>query len=151
MKDKIPTVKFVKIHKDAQVPKYETSGASGMDLCICERVELKPGERKTVTTGLKIKIEDGFEGQVRPRSGNAAKKGITVLNTPGTIDMDYDFGELKVILYNSGTETVTFMCPDRIAQLVISPVIQAKTIELTEDDIVVKSERGGAGFGSTGL
>lgn len=144
----IPIVKWIKLHPDAQIPKYTTEGAAGMDLHICERVDIMPGERKLVTTGLRIKIPVGFEGQVRPRSGLAAKQGITVLNTPGTIDSDYT-GELKIILYNSSNETVTFMCPDRIAQLVISPVVQAANQEVI--DFEETTERDTKGFGSTGV
>jgi len=146
MSNKKPIVKFIKIHSEAKIPKYETVGAAGMDLSICEPVELLPGERKLVSTGLKIKIEDGFEGQVRPRSGNASKKGITVLNSPGTLDFDYT-GPLMVILYNTSKEVVTFSGGDRIAQLVISPVVQADCVEVDTFDVV--TERGEGGFGST--
>lgn len=143
-----PKVQFIKVNPEAKIPKYTTSGASGMDLHICETVIIPPGERKLVTTGLRIKVQEGFEGQVRPRSGNAAKLGITVLNTPGTIDHDYD-GVLGVILYNTSKDEVTFNLHDRIAQLVVAPVIQATVEEVT--DFGVTTERGAGGFGSTGL
>jgi len=142
-----PVVKFVKKHPDAQIPSYSTEGAAGMDLSICERVTIQPRSRLRVTTGLNIKIPNGYMGFVQPRSGLAAKQGITVLNTPGLIDEDYT-GELGVILYNTTDEPITFMCPDRIAQLVILPAIQADTLEV---ETLEKTVRGESGFGSTGL
>ena len=144
-----PTVKFLKIAPGAQIPKYQTPGAAGMDLCSVVRKTIGPGGREVISTGLRIKIAEGFEGQVRPRSGLAAKHGITVLNTPGTIDSDYT-GELKVILQNNGKEVYTVICPDRIAQLVISPVVQAEVKEISEEDELGETERGSGGLGSTG-
>lgn len=141
-------VKFFKTHEKAQIPKYAKEGDAGMDLCTIERFDLSPGERKLVDTGLRIKIQEGFEGQVRPRSGNALKKGITVLNTPGTIDSGYT-GMLGVILQNNGKDTVTFMCPDKIAQLVIAPVVQAEVEEVFSEKDLGETERGKGGFGST--
>jgi dUTP pyrophosphatase len=132
------------------LPAYETSGAAGMDLRAAvgedSPVELAPGARAAIPTGLVMEIPQGFEGQVRPRSGLALKSGITCLNTPGTIDSDYR-GEVKVILANLGAEPFTVTRGMRIAQMVIAPVVQAR-IRLA--DSVSGSERGGGGFGSTG-
>lgn len=134
---------------DLPLPAYETAGAAGMDLRASvgeESVILAPGARAMVPTGLAIALPEGFEAQVRPRSGLAIKHGITQLNTPGTIDSDYR-GELKVILINHGQEPFTVAHGDRIAQLVIAPVIQAVWAELETLD---ETSRGSAGFGSTG-
>ena len=134
---------------DLPLPTYETAGAAGMDLRASvgeESVILAPGARAMVPTGLAIALPEGFEAQVRPRSGLAIKHGITQLNTPGTIDSDYR-GELKVILINHGQEPFTVAHGDRIAQLVIAPVIQAVWAELETLD---ETSRGSAGFGSTG-
>ncbi len=131
------------------MPHYGSHEAAGADLraCIDEPLSLKPGERALVPTGLKMAIPAGYEGQVRPRSGLAAKKGITVLNTPGTIDSDYR-GDVMVILINLGNEEVILERGDRIAQLVIAPVTRGN-FEWTEslDD----TARGSGGFGSTGV
>ena len=108
---------------------------------------LKPGERILVPTGLKMEIPDGFEAQIRPRSGLAIKNGITLLNTPGTIDSDYR-GEIKVILINLGNEDFIIKDKDRIAQMIISPVIQANFIKVND---VQETKRGEGGFGSTGM
>lgn len=142
-----PIVKFVKTHPDAQLPKYETLGAAGMDLCTIERFIIQPGERRLVDTGLKIEIPKGYEAQVRPRSGLALKHGVTVLNSPGTIDSDYR-GVVRVILINHGNQPFEAMCPDRIAQLVISPVTQVNTRLVVEEDLS-ETARGTDGFGST--
>jgi len=143
------TVKFLRVHEGGRIPEYKSEEAAGFDLSIAERVTLWPGERKTVTTGLRVKIEKGYEGQVRPRSGLAAKHGITVVNSPGTIDSDYT-GELKIILLNTGNEPVTFCCPDRIAQLVIAPVAKATIVEVHSEEELGETERGSSGLGSTG-
>lgn len=130
-------------------PKYETSGASGMDIRAQldgKTLILKKGEKVMVPTGLSFEITQGFEIQVRPRSGLAAKQGITVLNTPGTIDADYR-GEVKVILINLGSDDVEIKDQDRIAQFVVCPVVQA---ELTEINTLSETTRGSGGFGSTG-
>ena len=142
-------VKFFKTHKDAIIPHYATKGAAGLDLSTIEDIEVWPGERCKVSTGLRIKISEGYEGQVRPRSGNALNKGITVLNTPGTIDCDYT-GECNVILYNSSNDLVRFKKGDRIAQLIIAPVKQALIEEVFSADDLGITERGTGGFGSTG-
>lgn len=141
-----PTVKFVKRYPDAQLPQYKTSGSAGMDLCTVERFMLRPGESKLIDTGLSMELPPGYEAQIRPRSGLALKHGITVLNSPGTIDSDYR-GPVKVMLINHGPYVRTFMCPDRIAQMVIAKVsaVQAEWVEELTD-----TERGEGGFGSTG-
>lgn len=130
------------------LPRYETDQSAGMDLRahLSEDIQLKPLERKLIPTGLYLALPAGYEAQVRPRSGLAAKNGVTVLNAPGTIDADYR-GEVKVILINLSDETFTISDGARIAQLVIAPVTQAtwKNVEELET-----SERGAGGFGSTG-
>ena len=132
------------------LPAYETAQAAGMDLRAAapehEPIVLKPGSRLAVPTGLAFALPAGFEGQVRPRSGLALKAGVTCLNTPGTIDADYR-GEVKVILINLGEEDFTIRRGDRIAQLVIAPVIQASWSEVANLD---ETARGAGGFGSTG-
>lgn len=130
------------------LPSYETAGAAGMDVRanLSSSVYVSPGERILVPTGLYLEIPAGLECQVRPRSGLALKKGITVLNTPGTIDSDYR-GEVGVILINLSTEIFTIEPNDRIAQLVFCPVIQVTFIET---DALESSDRGTGGFGSTG-
>jgi len=132
------------------LPTYETPGSAGMDLraAVAESVplEIAPGGRFAVPTGLIMQIPHGFEGQVRPRSGLALKSGITCLNTPGTIDSDYR-GEVKVILANLGAEPFTVSRGMRIAQLVIAPVVQAR---ISLRDAVDETARGAGGFGSTG-
>jgi dUTP pyrophosphatase len=128
------------------LPAYATSGAAGMDVVSAEDVTIAPGARHAVATGLALAIPQGYEIQVRPRSGLALKHGITVPNTPGTIDSDYR-GELKVILINHGTEPFAIARGDRVAQLVLAPVVQAAWDEVAELDA---TERGEGGFGSTG-
>jgi dUTP pyrophosphatase len=128
------------------LPAYATSGAAGMDVVSAEDVTLAPGARHAVATGLSMAIPAGFEIQVRPRSGLALKHGITVPNTPGTIDSDYR-GELKIILINHGAEDFAIARGDRVAQLVLAPVVQAAWQEVAELDETV---RGAGGFGSTG-
>jgi dUTP pyrophosphatase len=128
------------------LPAYATSGAAGMDVVSAEDTVLAPGARYPVATGLALAIPQGFEIQVRPRSGLALKHGITVPNTPGTIDSDYR-GELKVILINHGTQDFAIARGDRVAQLVLAPVVQAAWDEVSELDA---TDRGEGGFGSTG-
>jgi len=134
--------------KDVPLPRYMSEHASGMDLCaaVAEPVVLKPGERYLVPAGFHMALPPGYEAQVRPRSGLAVKHGITVVNAPGTIDADYR-GEVKVILANLGDEPFTISRGDRIAQMVIQPVLQA---ELKQVDELPDSERGHGGFGHTG-
>ncbi len=131
------------------MPRYMSEHASGFDIaaCLARDIQLAPGQRALVPTGLRIAIPPGFEGQVRPRSGLAARHGITVLNTPGTIDSDYR-GEICVILINLGSEPYTISHGDRIAQLVITPVVRA---ELVDVDRLDATSRGEGGFGSTGV
>ncbi|KEO86446.1 deoxyuridine 5'-triphosphate nucleotidohydrolase [Erythrobacter sp. JL475] len=128
------------------LPAYATDGAAGMDVVSAEDVTIAPGARHPVATGLSMAIPQGYEIQVRPRSGLAFKHGITVPNTPGTIDSDYR-GELKVLLINHGTEDFAIARGDRVAQLVLAPVVQAAWAEVDELDA---TERGAGGFGSTG-
>lgn len=128
------------------LPAYATTGAAGMDVVSAEDVAIAPGARHAVATGIAVAIPQGYEIQVRPRSGLALKHGITVPNTPGTIDSDYR-GELKVILINLGTEPFTIARGDRIGQLVLAPVVQAAWSEVDE---LEATERGQGGFGSTG-
>ena len=133
---------------DLALPSYATSQSAGMDLLCAEVAEISiaPGSRVMIATGIAIQLPDGFEAQVRPRSGLAAKHGVTVLNSPGTIDADYR-GEIKVTLINLGDEPVTFARGDRIAQMVIAPVTQATWSEV---ESLEESDRGSGGFGSTG-
>jgi len=134
---------------DLPLPAYETAHAAGLDLmaAIETEVTLVPGKHELISTGLAIALPEGFEAQVRPRSGLAAKHGVTVLNSPGTIDADYR-GEIKVILINHGAEPFTISRGMRIAQMVVAPVSQARWIE-TDD--LSETARGAGGFGSTGL
>lgn len=131
------------------LPNYATSHSAGMDLmaAISEDIIIKKGERKLVPTGIAIALPDGYEAQVRPRSGLALKNGITVLNTPGTIDADYR-GEVGVILINLSDENFTITRGMRIAQMVIAPYIQAKMVQVEDLD---STSRGTGGFGSTGV
>ncbi len=129
-----------------ELPAYATDGAAGMDVLAAEDVTLAPGARHAVATGLAVAIPHGFEIQVRPRSGLALKFGITVPNTPGTIDSDYR-GELKVILINHGHDPFEVRRGDRIAQLVLAPVTRASWLKVEELD---ETLRGEGGFGSTG-
>ncbi|MEO1648107.1 MAG: dUTP diphosphatase [Pseudomonadota bacterium] len=128
------------------LPVYATEGAAGMDVVSAEDVTIAPGERHPVATGLSMAIPQGYEIQVRPRSGLAFKHGVTVPNTPGTIDSDYR-GELKVLLINHGSEAFSIQRGDRVAQLILAPVVQAAWDEVDELD---STERGAGGFGSTG-
>ena len=132
--------------RDLPLPAYATAGAAGMDVVSAEALVLAPGARAAVATGFALAIPDGFEVQVRPRSGLALKHGVTCLNTPGTIDSDYR-GEVKVILANLGAEPFPIARGDRIAQLVPAAVTRAV---LAEGDELGATERGGGGFGSTG-
>jgi dUTP pyrophosphatase len=131
------------------LPEYQSEGASGADLraLLPEDLLLKRGERAVVPTGLHLEIPEGYEGQVRPRSGLAARNGVTVLNTPGTIDSDYR-GELKVILVNLGEADFRISTGDRIAQIVFTPVVR---VSFRRRDAVGDTRRGSGGFGSTGI
>ena len=137
-----------KLESSVKLPTYKTIGASGMDLMayIDYSIELKPGESCLVPTGLSFAFPVGYEIQIRPRSGLAAKNNISVLNTPGTIDSDYR-GEIKIILFNHGKENFKINNNDRIAQMILTPVIK---IDLEETSELPDSIRGVGGFGSTG-
>jgi dUTP pyrophosphatase len=128
------------------LPAYATAGAAGMDVLAAEDVVLPPGGRHAVATGFALAIPEGFEVQVRPRSGLALKHGISLPNTPGTIDSDYR-GELKIIMINLGPDDFAIARGDRIAQLVLAPVVLARWEEVAELD---DTARGAGGFGSTG-
>lgn len=136
-------------HFKGELPRYETLHASGMDVraSLSETVVIEPRARAMLSTGLSMEIPPGYEIQVRPRSGLAAKQGVTVLNTPGTIDADYR-GEVKIIVINLGDHPVEIKDQDRIAQIVLCPVVQAE-IELVE--ALSQTDRGAGGFGSTGV
>ena len=142
-------IQIKKLSNSVSTPKYETSGSSGMDIAahIENNIIINPGEKALVSTGLSVAIPKGYEIQIRPRSGLAAKKNITVLNTPGTIDADYR-GEIKVILINLGKEKFIIENKERIAQMVVCPVVQANLEEVKELSDTV---RGSGGFGSTGI
>jgi len=142
-------VRRVRANADLELPRYQSELAAGMDLRadLDAELTLKPLERALVATGLSLEIPPGFEGQVRPRSGLAAKQGLTVLNAPGTIDADYR-GEVKVLLVNLSSEIVGLKRGDRIAQLVVAPVTRATLVEVVS---LSETARGSAGFGSTGV
>jgi len=137
-----------KLKPSVQMPSYKTNGASGMDLMafIDEPIELKPGKSCLVPTGLSVAFSKEYEIQIRPRSGLAAKNNITVLNTPGTIDSDYR-GEIKIILFNHGKENFIINNNDRIAQMVLTPIVKMEIEEINE---LPETIRGEGGFGSTG-
>ena len=139
-------LKIKKLTPDAIIPAYQTELAAGFDLHSVEDYVLRKGERKLIKTGLAFEIEEGYEVQIRPRSGLAFKHGITVLNTPGTIDADYR-GEIMVLLINLGEDDFEIKKGERIAQAVIAPVIQAEFVEVDE---LSETKRGKGGFGSTG-
>ncbi len=143
------TVKVTRVGRRGpplELPRYETAGSAGMDLRADEAFALAPGERRLVPTGLSFEIPSGHEGQVRPRSGLAVRHGVALVNAPGTVDSDYR-GEVKVVLVNLGTEPVSFARGDRIAQLVIAPVVRADVVLVDE---LAGTGRGEGGFGSTG-
>ena len=140
------TIKIQRIHKNAIIPKYAHEGDSGADLFSIQEDILEPGERKIIPTGLKIEIPLGYEAQVRPKSGLTSNYGITVLNTPGTIDSNYR-GEIKVILINHSQEPYKIEKGTKIAQIVFQKV---ETVEFLEDELN-KTSRGENGFGSTGI
>lgn len=133
---------------EATLPYYATNESSGLDLSCLYDITIKPLSRELVPTGLRLVLPKGTEAQIRPRSGLALKKGITVLNTPGTIDRDYH-GLISVILFNTSSEFVHLSAGERIAQLVVCPVIKVEVEEVNEIDVTA-TLRGGGGFGSTG-
>ena len=137
-----------KLNPNVQLPTYKTSGASGMDLMafIKQPIKLAPNSSYLIPTGLSVAFSDSYEVQIRPRSGLAVKNRITVLNTPGTIDSDYR-GEIKIILFNHGKEEFIINNKDRIAQIILTPVVK---MDLEETDDLPNTLRGKSGFGSTG-
>ncbi len=142
-------IKRLKKDHPVSLPQYMTEGSSGMDLfaSLAQEVTLVPGERKLIPAGISVAIPEGFEGQIRPRSGLAIQKGIGIVNGPGTIDADYR-GEIGVLLINLGKEPFTIRNGDRIAQMVISPVTR---VTLEEVDDLPPTLRQGGGFGHTGI
>lgn len=136
----------IALSEGATLPVYQTEGSAGLDLCANEDVELAPMQRKLVSTGVRVAIPPGYEGQIRPRSGLALRHGISMVNSPGTIDSDYR-GEIGVILINFGENVVNFQRGDRIGQIVICPVARAELVQKTQLD---DTARGEGGFGSTG-
>src|ERR1700712_5966691 len=151
--DTPPTLSLIRLPHGAglELPGYETKGAAGMDLRAAVEddlpLTLQPGKRALVPTGFIFEIPEGYEGQVRPRSGLAFKHGITCLNTPGTVDSDYR-GEVKVLLITLGNEPFEIMRGMRIAQMVLAPAVQLGVAEITE---TTETRRGAGGFGSTGV
>ena len=144
-------IKILKNGFGLPLPKYESEGAAGMDLLAAidaiKKIKILPGRAEMIPTGIAVALPLGFEAQIRPRSGLAAKKGITILNSPGTIDSDYR-GEISAMLINHSKINFEIERGMRIAQMVIAPVVQFNLIETQDLD---KTERGGGGFGSTGL
>ncbi|HEY6298334.1 MAG TPA: dUTP diphosphatase, partial [Candidatus Binatus sp.] len=144
-----PTLKIARVRKSAlPLPAYQSEHAAGIDLMadIGAPIEMAPRERRAVPTGIAVEIPAGYEGQVRPRSGRALKEGLALINSPGTIDADYR-GEVKVLLVNLGDLPIVIKPGDRIAQLIIAPVIRADIVEVDE---LAPSARGPGGFGHTG-
>jgi dUTP pyrophosphatase len=143
-----PRVLIQKLRADAIVPRYMTAHAAGLDLsaALDRPIDLAAGQRAAIPTGLAIKLPDGYEAQVRPRSGLAREHGVTLVNSPGTIDSDYT-GEIVVLVINHGDRAVRIEPGHRIAQLVVAPVVQAELVEVSE---LPSTARGAGGFGSTG-
>lgn len=141
-------IQIKRVSEKVLIPKYETEGSSGMDIAahIEKNITIEPGDKALIPTGFTLSIPKGYEVQIRPRSGLAAKKNISVLNTPGTIDSDYR-GEIKVILVNFGKEKFVVENGSRIAQMVVCPVVQATLHEVKD---LGDTKRGSGGFGSTG-
>ena len=142
-------IKIKKLKKNAIIPKYMTPQSAGLDIyaCLESKIVLKPGERKLIPTGIAISIPEGYEAQIRPRSGLAFKYGIMPINTPGTIDADYR-GEIMIILGNLGEKEFIIYHGDRIAQMVINKIEKIEFLEVEELD---STKRGEGGFGSTGI
>jgi len=146
------TIRFKRLHEDAQLPERKSEEAAGFDLCAYlpdGKIGIPPGGRKLVGTGIAMQLDAGYEGQVRPRSGLAVKEGVTVVNSPGTIDSDYR-GEVKVGLINLGATTYILEPGTRVAQLVVAPVARTSVVVLEDDEELDETERGDGGFGSTG-
>jgi len=149
MAESVPVLRVRKKEEGVTLPQYESSGAAGMDIraFLDKDITVAPLGRARIPIGLFLEIPEGYEAQIRPRSGLAMHSGVTVLNTPGTIDSDYR-GELGVILINLGPEPFTIRNGDRIAQMIISPVVH---VTVSEADKLSETERGIGGFGSTGI
>ena len=143
-------LQFTKVHPDAVTPSYAYPSDSGFDLHSVSNFIVPPLSRMLAPTGLKFNIKDGFEMQIRPKSGLAMKNGLTVLNTPGTVDSGYN-GEVKVILYNSTQNSIEIKSGQKIAQACICPVVNGKWINLEETSEISEKDRGDNGFGSTGV
>ncbi len=144
------TIRFKKLENfKGELPQYETAYAAGLDVraCLDQEITIQPGARELIPTGLAVEIPRGFEMQVRPRSGLAIKKGLGIVNAPGTVDADYR-GEIKIIVINFGQQPITIQDQDRIAQFVIAPVVHADIEEAVE---LGETARGSGGFGSTGV
>lgn len=139
-------LKVVTVNDEVQLPSYATEHSSGLDLRAFEEVTIEPGKRKLINTGMKVQIPLKCEGQIRPRSGMAWNHGITVLNSPGTIDADYR-GEVKIMVINLGDEAYTIQKGERIAQMVITPYV---SVDVKKVESLEETERGEGGFGSTG-
>jgi dUTP pyrophosphatase len=152
MSSERPVLKIHRLRREGvALPSYASQGAAGMDLsaALAEPLSVQPGERVAVPTGIVIALPAGHEGQVRPRSGLSFKRGITVVNAPGTIDEDYR-GEVKVLLVNLSREVQVVEPGDRIAQLVVAPVTRVEIAEVSTADALGETSRGSGGFGSTG-
>ena len=143
-------VKILQLDKELSLPKYETDGSAGMDLYSTKNTWIIPGQISIISTGIAISLPKGYEAQIRPRSGLAAKHGITVVNAPGTIDSDYR-GEIKIILTNLSRQQHQVLRGNRIAQMVINRVEQINWLPVKTGLDLEQSERGSGGFGSTGL
>jgi dUTP pyrophosphatase len=143
-------VKILQLDKELSLPKYETDGSAGMDLYSTKNTWIIPGQISVISTGIAISLPKGYEAQIRPRSGLAAKHGITVVNAPGTIDSDYR-GEIKIILTNLSRQQHQVLRGNRIAQMVINRVEQINWLPVETGLDLEQSERGSGGFGSTGL
>ena len=147
---KLRTIKVELVHEDAVLPKYAYPSDSGFDLHATEEVIIGPFGRALVPTGLKVSFEEGYEIQVRPKSGLAIKQGLTVLNTPGTVDQGYT-GEIQVIVFNTNNTTVTIPKGMKVGQGVLCPVVQGKYVSIEQVGQVEDKDRGNNGFGSTGI
>ena len=147
---KLRTIKVELVHEDAVLPKYAYPSDSGFDLHATEEVIIGPFGRALIPTGLKVSFEEGYEIQVRPKSGLAIKQGLTVLNTPGTVDQGYT-GEIQVIVFNTNNTTVTIPKGMKVGQGVLCPVVQGKYVSIEQVGQVEDKDRGNNGFGSTGI
>lgn len=147
---KTKTINIEKTHPDAIIPTYAYPSDSGFDLYALESVVIKPFGREAIPTGIKVSFDEGYEIQVRPKSGLALNMGITVLNTPGTVDQGYT-GEIKVIVFNTNNNSVMIEKGMKIAQGVLCPVIQGKYVKINEVNSIGEKDRNNNGFGSTGI